>query len=83
MNGIIPKTLISLSLALNYKNGTYHCGYANKGLTGALAAMPPKRISPYVTIEKAVSPPAKLPPYNIQGVPGAVRLPGTPGKVAC
>lgn len=45
-------------------------------------AIPAKRISLYVFNVNAVSAPARLPPYMIHGVPGAVKLPGTPGKVA-
>jgi hypothetical protein len=41
-------------------------------ITGALLAIPPNKISPYVMTEKAVSAPARLPPFRIHGVPGAV-----------
>ena len=40
----------------------HHSGYSRASFVGALLAIPPNRTSPYVLIENAVSPPARLPP---------------------
>ena len=62
---------------------TYHCGYSNRALVVALLAMPPYKMWGYVFTENAVWAPAKLPPYRIQGVPGAETSTLIPGNETC
>jgi len=81
LNGVVPEVMIRPEV--NLEENTHHSGYSRASFVGALLAMPPNRTSPYILTENAVSPPARLPPYRIQGVLGAVRLPETPGNVAC
>lgn len=82
---MIPTILEIQSEGPYFKIGLYHDGYSHLANAGALAAIPPANKSLYFFNEKAVWPPAKLPPYKIQGVCGALRFSVvlTPGNVAC